>query len=132
MFSLLSFLFIAFCVFYIIPTVILPAISGSSATVFLLAVLVSCGLPTSFVIMYLALKLVAPATEKAHMKGLRPWVTAYIIIGGYLLSWGLLAFIFETFAPFLPLFFRVFTLPILILLIIMIVVSKTRLLGKKK
>lgn len=120
-FFFLGVLIIAF-VTQSVPFIFAP----SSWPVYLLVTFVY-GLPFGFLIIYLVFKLVVPAGSRMPLKGFRQWAVAYVLVLVYGLAWVLLAFLFEIFTPFIPLIFRGVVLPIYILLVPIIILSRTRL-----
>jgi hypothetical protein len=121
-FTVLSFAVVALVLLYIVPTVFLPAITGQSLPVYLLVGLV-CGLPISFVITYLASHLLLPPAEQ--VKTPRQWVAMCVVWVSYMGSWVALAWLFETFTPFLPVLVRGIVLPLYLLLFAIIIALRT-------
>jgi hypothetical protein len=121
-FMVLAFAVVALFGLYIVPTVFLPAITGQSLPVYLLVGLV-CGLPVSLVIAYLASNLLLPPAEK--VKNPRQWVAMYVVGLSYMGSWVALAWLFETFTPFLPVLVRGIVLPLYLLLFAIIIALRT-------
>jgi hypothetical protein len=70
---------------------------------------------------------VIPITEKMPAKGIRQWTIAYGLALSCFLLWFLLAFILEMLVPAIPLFYRGLILPQLITLIIILILTRTRL-----
>lgn len=73
-----------------------------------------------------------PFTGKTFVKGFRQWIIVLAMIYCYFLSLVFFAFVFESFTPFLPLFYRGILLPAIINLILVLSLLKTSLADRLK
>lgn len=128
-FIVLGVFILGFSFLFLYPVYILPVIRGLAFPFYLLVTLIF-SLPVGFLITYIGLKCVVPVGSKMPLRGFRQWMVACVLGLAYIFSWVFLALLFETFAPFLPIIVRGVVLPMYILLIPILILSKTRLRDK--
>jgi len=119
---------LGFSLLFLYPVYILPIIMGLPFSLYLLATLMF-GLPVGFLTTYIGLKCVVPEGSKMPLRGFRQWTVACILGLAYIFSWAFLAFLFDTFTPFLPLIVRGVVLPMYVILVPVLILS-TRLRDK--
>ena len=119
---------VVFSFLFLYPRYILPIIIGLAFPLYLLVTLMF-SMPVGFLTTYICLKCVVPEGQRMPIRGLRQWTVACLLGLAYIFSWVFLAFLFDTFAPSLPLFFRSIVLPMYILLVPILILS-TRLRDK--
>lgn len=76
---------------------------------------------------YLGWQQLASAEEKQQTKGIRYWIGTYLLLVLLILCYTCLAVIFDMLAPTLSLAYRTAILPMLIILITLLIVTRTRL-----
>jgi len=125
-FLLLGLFILTFSLIYVYPVFILPRLSGLPWHVHLLVVVLYWP-PFGLLLLYLIFKLVLSPTMRMPLKGIRQWVVTYLLLLSYGLLWVFLAFIFESYAPFVPVVFGGVILPTYIFLLLVIILTRTRL-----
>jgi hypothetical protein len=84
-------------------------------------------IPLSAFTIYLLYRVVLiPFTEQKSNYTLRQWVAVFVLIYIYGIGLVFFSFLLEEFTPFLPLFYRGVLLPMIINLILIVVVTRTR------
>jgi hypothetical protein len=83
--------------------------------------------PFAMCAVYLGWQQLAAAEEKQQTKGIRYWIGTYLLLVLLILYYTCLAVIFDILAPTLSLAYRTAILPMLIILITLLIVTRTRL-----
>jgi hypothetical protein len=112
------------CGAILIALLIIPKGLPYYVTIILYFVLSS---PLFIVFVYVVYRGLIPITGGMQLTKPTKWALFYPFMVGFGIFWALLSFIFETFTPTLPVEDREITLPILIIALITIILSTTRL-----
>lgn len=64
--------------------------------------------------------------QEVPAKGARQWGAAYLVALAFVMYWAFLAFVFEAFTPSVPDGYRKITLPLIVCLLTVLVLTRTK------
>jgi hypothetical protein len=127
LFSLLLGILVVGGGFFLYSAAILPSIADLPFSVQSLVILTII-VPLGCLAMYLLFNIfLIHSSDKVPVKGIRQWTVVCIFALSYSLYLVFVAFLFETSASFIPLFYRGVFLPLIIGLLTMLILTRTRL-----
>ena len=80
-------------------------------------------MPVGYLITYIGLRYVLPVGMRMPIRGLRQWTVTCLLGLAYICTWTFLAFLFDTFTPFLSIILRGLVLPIYVMLVPILILS---------
>jgi len=113
------------CGLIVYITILLPAILWKPWPLHILVV-GNIFIPLMCLLIYFMPKILPPPYEKIRVKGFRQWAIIYVFVLGIVLYWALLAFLFDTFTPFLSVGLRGLGLPFFVYLITILLLTRTQ------